>query len=191
MDATENSILESIKRKEENILQKLFMQTYRPLVMYASRYLDTFQDAEDIVQDVFVKIHKSDSLFNIETKLYAYLYRIVKNACFDHLKKQKQIKTIEWSNYSDVEDATFIDETLWENYVNRVYMEIELLPEKTKIIFKSIVLEKRKYKEVAEELNISVNTIKTTLARAFAKLKTDFQEEDLAMMLLISFYISK
>ncbi|PZP46093.1 MAG: hypothetical protein DI598_12520, partial [Pseudopedobacter saltans] len=139
MDFTENSILEAIKRKEENSIQNLFKQIYRPLVMYAYQYLNSLEDAEDLVQDVFVKVCDSSALDKLDGKLYAYLYTSVRNASINLLKKKKLKHIVERDNLLNKDDNLNIDEIIWGKYINKIYEEVEKLPSKTKIIFKSIV----------------------------------------------------
>lgn len=186
MNTAERATLEAIKKKDKGSFEALFRQFYRPLVMFASQYLDSIQEAEDLVQDVFIKLWERDSLQKVNTKLYAYLYRSVKNACLNKLEKDKQGTIISLGEIPDsIDEEQTFDEEKWNHYLEKVYEEIENLPLRTKEIFKAIVIEKRKYKDVSQELDISVNTIKTTLSRALTKLRTSFTDDEISLFLVL------
>ncbi|TDQ79202.1 RNA polymerase sigma-70 factor (ECF subfamily) [Sphingobacterium yanglingense] len=185
MQHTEKSILASIKMKDKKGLESLFRQFYRPLVMYACQYLERIDEAEDLVQEVFVKLWERDSLQQVDAKLYSYLYTTVRNACLNKLVVLKKIQQQELDEQIDLVEEHPLDEEAWAAYIQKVHAEIEKLPERTQQIFKAIVLERRKYKDVAVEMEISTNTIKTSLSRALTKLRTTFKDDDMAMFMLL------
>ncbi|MDR2281745.1 MAG: sigma-70 family RNA polymerase sigma factor [Sphingobacterium sp.] len=184
MQHTEKSILQSIKMKDKKGLEALFRQFYRPLVMYAGQYLDRQDEAEDLVQEVFVRLWERDSLQNVDSKLYSYLYTSVRNACLNRLESLKAVRQYTLDELPDVAEEQPFDEAAWAVYIQKVHDEIDKLPERTQLIFRAIVLDKRKYKDVAQEMDISTNTIKTSLSRAFARLRTIFKDDDMALFML-------
>lgn len=176
MENTETVLLAAIKNKDNAGLESLFNQFYRPLVMYAYQYLDRLDEAEDLVQDVFVKLWERDSLLLVESRLYAYLYTTVKNACINKLGGTKKINYQSLRGLDDMADEQPLDEDAWAVYIQQVKAEIDKLPPKTKHIFKAIVLDRRKYKDVALEMGVSTNTVKTSLARALYRLRIMFKD---------------
>ena len=90
---SEESFLDRINRKERKAFHELYEKHYRPLVMFAMRYLEHNEDAEDIVQDLFVAVWESEEKFMSEQGLYVFLYNSVRNACLNFLK-HKQVEKI-------------------------------------------------------------------------------------------------
>ncbi|MBL1407210.1 RNA polymerase sigma factor [Sphingobacterium faecale] len=185
MIISETSLLAALKLQDKESLEILFKQLYRPLVMFAAQFLDTVQEAEDVVQEVFVKLWENKTFHQIHSRLYAYLYRSVKNACIDRIRQRGGVRFELITEDEEISNEEPIDEEQWNLYISRIYAEIDKLPARTQEIFRAVILEQKKYKEVASQLGVSVNTIKTTLSRAFSKLRERFKDDDASLYLLI------
>ncbi|PCH70694.1 MAG: RNA polymerase sigma-70 factor [Bacteroidales bacterium] len=168
MKITDKHILYTLDTNKNNGLKLLFDRYYKPLCVFAIKYVYDLNLSEDIVQEVFIKIWEKKE-FHTQMNLSAYLFTSVKNACISYLRKEHPL-------YVD----SFDDEVIWGDYCteeeilerNRKLMDtVENLPEKAREVFKAVVFHNLKYKEVAEELNISVNTVKSNLARAYRLLR--------------------
>ncbi len=125
------------------------------------------EDAEDIVQDTFLKIYKSGQRFK-ETEgatFKSWAYQILRNTCYSYYKKQKKIlmreKLVDFSRY-DVED------TSTEDMSNRSYIEsiFRLMPQSLVKVLRLYFLEERSQKEIAEIENISAEAVRTRIHRA-------------------------
>ncbi|MDR2285547.1 MAG: RNA polymerase sigma-70 factor [Sphingobacterium sp.] len=185
MKISEASLLESLKLQHQKSLETLFKQLYRPLVMFARQFLDTVPEAEDVVQDVFIKLWESHAFNQINDRLYAYLYSAVKNSCIDRIRQQAGIRLESIHENENISIEEPLDEEQWNLYISQIYAEIDKLPQRTQEIFRAVIFEKKKYKEVASQFNVSVNTVKTTLSRAFSKLRERFRDDDASFYLLI------
>lgn len=133
----------------------IFQQYYRPLCLYATHYLHDIDEAEDVVQDCFVKlISRSIMPENIK----AFLYTSVRNASIDRLRRQSPIDT-EISptdlcvviSDDQAQESSFREAKLWT--------AIELLPERCREIFLMSKRDGMTYREIAEELNLSEKTV--------------------------------
>lgn len=145
--------------------------------------LDT---AQDITQDVFVKIYEKRQLLEIHTSLKAYLYTAVRNNCFDHLKIHKihqrhkdQIK--QESSDLVIEDDDTVDQIELQD---KIYKAIQTLPEQNQKIFKLSRFEAKTNQEIAELLNISKRTVETHISNALKKIKS------LVLLVFISLVLS-
>ena len=78
----------------------------------------------------------------------------------------------------------YLDESEWNTRIDQLYKAIDRLPDRTREIFKRIVLDGKRHKEVAEEFEISVTTVKTLLARALAALRAELSEKTYSILLL-------
>ena len=161
---------------------ELYLTYYSKLVRFAKEFVILEEDAENITQDVFTDLWaKRDSMDRIEN-MNAYLFRLIKNRCLDHLKhKMSEQKYIEFVQTSfeiemslklqsldrfDVSDISEGNETeiLVRNAINS-------LPRKCRDIFLLSRVEGLKYREISERLGISVNTVECQMGIALKKLR--------------------
>ena len=134
-----DKILVLLKQGDKHGLELLFRRFYRPLVMYALKFLPQQEEAEDVVQEVFIKFWERKRFDMIDHYLRSYLY----------------------------------------------HREVDRLPDRTREIFTAIVLNDKRYKEVAEDLGVSVNTVKTALSRALSALRSNLSEGAYLVVLLM------
>ena len=172
MELNDLQILEKLKEGDPLAYNQLFDKYYMPLCVYSLKYCDSFELAEDIVQDLFIKLWDEKLYMKFDNPMSPYLFKAVKNNTLQGIKKQAkyQFDAIENMVNKLMEDEPLDFATL-EAEKKKLYEQIEALPEKSKEVFKAIVLENMKYKEVAEHFDISVNTVKTHYARALKQLR--------------------
>ena len=148
----------------------LFKYNYRPLCLYALHYVQDVDLAEDIVQDSYAslweKLQEGDHVLNLKS----YLYMMVRNRCLDHLRKKglptESLKPYDTYGIIDDDDAQERSQT-----EARLWTAIDSLPEKCREVF---IMSKRdglKYEEIAEELGLSVNTVRNQISKALKVLK--------------------
>lgn len=184
MELNDLQILEKLKAGDPLAYNQLFDKYYMPLCVYSLKYCDSFQLAEDIVQDLFVKLWDEKIYMKFDNSISPYLFKAVKNNTLQGIKKQSkyQFDAIEKVVNNLMEEEPLDFATL-EEEKKKLYEQVEALPEKSKEVFKAIVLENMKYKEVAERLDISVNTVKTHYARALKQLR--FKLDVIIMLMLV------
>ncbi len=177
-------ILEKLKEGDPLAYNQLFDKYYMPLCVYSLKYCDSFSLAEDIVQDLFVKIWDEKLYMIFENPVSPYLFKSVKNNTLQVLKKESryQFEDIE-SMVNNLMEEEPLDFAALEEEKKKLFEQVEALPEKSKEVFKAIVLENMKYKEVAEHLDISVNTVKTHYARALKQLR--FKLDIIIMLMMV------
>ena len=90
MNQIEKEFIERINQKQVGVYRDLFRMFYRYLVLYAMRYVQLQEPAEDIVQEVFVGIWKGNREYNSFYGFRAFLYESVRNGCLNYLKHKKQ-----------------------------------------------------------------------------------------------------
>ena len=172
---TDYSILESIKNGDKKGLDQLFARYYKPLVLFANAYLNDIHLAEDIVQEQFIKFWNAELYNEINVKaLSSYLFTLVKNASLNQIKKIDILtKTAEFSHLDIAEEEA---KRIAEEGIQRVNQALSELPEKTRKVVECIMIQNMKYKDAAEELGVSVNTIKTLLKLGLTKLKESLKD---------------
>lgn len=161
----------------ENIYNEYKNKIYHYLV-----YLIGESEAEDITQEVFLKINKGLNSFNGKSKISTWVYRIANNSAIDFMRSNKNKKK---NDYFSEEDLTNEDKAIKENKkvptiekqiieteMNEcIRMQINKLPENYKSVLILSDLEGLKNKEIAEILNLSIDNVKIRLFRARAHLK--------------------
>lgn len=169
-----NLTLEGIRRKNPVHFKVVFNHYYEDLVQFANGYLFDIASSEDVVQEVFLLLWESAKVIHIKKSLKAYLYAMVRNKCLNQLKS---LKITDYSNYIDLNTSmktVASAETMPMDNKNVVYDRalqiIETMPVGMQQIFEMKFLSNYKYKEIADELGISVNTVKTQLKRAKFKI---------------------
>lgn len=163
-----------------NQYKDIFKNYYRTLVVFAiSRYGLSSDESEDIVQDIFIKIWKQNN--HIETsKIRGLLYTSVRNGAIDLIRAKKHHETFEFGSIEETLSFGETKETEMINFeyeiersekVRSIYIAIESLPKKCKVIFKKIYFEEKDYNTVALEMDLSINTVKVQMFRAYTKLR--------------------
>lgn len=165
-----NLILQEIRKQNHKVFKVFFDKHYKDLVLYANGYLFDQGSSEDIVQEVFIYIWENAQKLNIESSLKGYLYTMVRNRCYNFLKSIKITDNYEYLDFNISLITEHVFDSTTEEDKQIVYHQIlkivDTLPDKMQQIVKLKFLHNYKYAEIAAELNISVNTVKTQLKRA-------------------------
>lgn len=185
MVTEELSIFRKMQQGDTSALE-YFFQEYTELLYY--RALGSVKEplvAEDIVQEVFIRFWDNRKKMEISTSVLAYLTRAVINSCKNHLEhmsvRQKYEQDYQAGN--NEEDAVY-DVGELEELRKRLNIFLESLPDKCREIFILACMEGLKYREVAERLDVSVNTVKTQVKVAYSKLRTEFDLKDQEMIIV-------
>ncbi|WP_294142955.1 sigma-70 family RNA polymerase sigma factor [uncultured Sanguibacteroides sp.] len=157
------------KRANSVKFKDLYEKLFHSLLAIACKYVD-HSEAEDIVQDTFYKLWYSPHLFIDGNELQYYLYTVVKNKCLNHIRG-KSIKEKCLSHYEVESEDYFCNAVLEEEVFIRLRQAIECLPEKYRIVI-NLTLEGFKDKDIAEQLGISVDAVKTQRKRGKELLRT-------------------
>src|SRR5690606_23760840 len=171
----EKKLLQRLRQGDETAFNHIFYQFQPALVFFANRLLSNQDliDAEEIVQDTFLKLyHRKETLATL-SNVKAFLYIVTKNACLDRIaKEQVRQRRFEkfMTSFQEAEDI-ILSEIIYTEAIREVSEAIELLPEKCRIIMKQFFEEGKDAKEIAEGLHISVSTVNNQKSRAISLLK--------------------
>lgn len=142
----------------------------QPMLLYALTLVNSKSDAEDIVQEVFYNFWKSEAYLKVPAEeVRHWLLRAVKNACINFWEKKDVLRSS-----ADLHNIAIEDETtpqFNEQIFTQIRQDIENMPPQTRKIVKAVFYKKEKYQEVADQLGISINTVKTLLHRAICQLR--------------------
>lgn len=147
-------------------MEKQIEQLYKPLFFFIKKRINSKQDAEDLTQDVFLKLSKSKS--NNVKNIKSWVYTIAKNSIIDYYRKKK--------HYTEDIDSMEFQETLLETEAinelsNCVLPFVNLLPADYQTIMKLSELENVSQKEIAKRLDLNYTTVRSKVQRGRLKLK--------------------
>lgn len=181
-----NRTLVELQNKNHKVFKKVFTNYYEELVIYANSFLFDKSASEDIVQEVYIYIWENTHKINIKTSIKAYIYAMVRNQCLNYLKT---LKITDDLNFIELNASLIIEQDLdffstedKRIVYNQIVLIVDSLPDRMQQIFKLKFLENYKYAEIAEELDISINTVKTQLKRAKFKISQSL----ISLLILLS-----
>lgn len=170
MNTGNADILARIAQGDVKVYKALFSKHFNNLVQFAEGYVFDVEVAKDIVQEVFIYLWENHSRVKI-SNLKSYLYTAVKNKCMhhiNHLNVRDKHKLFLINNYLEAHDNSIEYDT---EVINQIKMVMESLPKEMKRIFKAKYIYDLTIAEISEDLQISVNTVKTQLKRARATVR--------------------
>lgn len=171
LSSDQNALLDTLKCGGEAGLRKLFDRYYIPLCVYSMQITNSFEQSEDIVQDFFISFWEKKIYNNINSNLRNYLFLSVRNLSLAAIKRDKTVVISDTEKELYAVPSDDYDPEEVAEMLHKLYQEMDKLPEQARRVFEEIILNKRRYKEVAQEMNVSVNTVKTQLSRALKRLK--------------------
>ena len=165
------------------VFEQLFKQHYRTLCFYAMSLVNDLDASKDIVHDVFLSLWYHRSTIDFSRPVYPYLLNLTRNRALNYLEHKKIQNNHVRQHLADDPTYTLSDDPTREELLERILSRIERLPERCSQVMKLSFIECKKYKEIAEELNISVNTVKTHITTGLKTLRDEFPTSLLLFLL--------
>lgn len=158
---------------------QLYNQYCDGMLIVAMRFVKDTMEAEDIVQEAFIKAFSKLDQYRAEVSFGAWLKRIVVNRCIDVLKSKRQRLIELEEHHLNVVDADYENEWLVDDdiTIEEVKSAIEQLPEKYKYVVMLYLVEGYDHQEISEILNISEVASRTQLSRGKQKLQAALKTE--------------
>lgn len=162
----EQIIKDSIKGKSK--AQECLYVEYAPKMMgVCLRYAKSYDEAEDILHDGFIKIFHSLKSFRFEGSFEGWMRRVIVNTALERFRSKTQLHPVE--EFDDIEDDDELD--VKDAPLDVLLSLIQDLPERYRMVFSLYVLDGYPHNEIAEVMQISIGTSKSNLARARSILK--------------------
>ena len=152
-------VLTGINGKDRLVFKAFFEGNFSSIVMFADKYLNDMEAAADVAQECFIQLWRGDMTFETEDKVRGFLYTMARNLALNKLKRGM------------LESEEYLrDNVIEEEVYSIVYKAIdELAPQSKKVILLS--LQELSNGEIAEQLGISINSVRTLKQNAYKKLK--------------------
>ncbi|MFN8253067.1 MAG: RNA polymerase sigma-70 factor [Ferruginibacter sp.] len=179
MDLQEDrSLAGQLMNKDEQAFEKVFKQFFRSLHTYAFTMVRDAYAAEEIVQQVFLKLWERAEQIQISGTVPAYLYRAVHNESLNYLKHQKVISKHQlYVAYHMKHEKDDMKDGLTAAAIEKEYTAaLQQLPEQCRTVFQLSRFDQLKYREIAEQLGISVKTVEHQMGKALKILRYKLAE---------------
>jgi RNA polymerase sigma-70 factor (ECF subfamily) len=192
----ERDLFNRIKNSDKEAFEIIFREYFHVLHEYAIFYIGNPQLAEDIVQDVFIKIWDSRDRLGIHSSLKGYLYRSVHNHCIQYIRHKKVEKNHHALQKAKLEEAILMNRLFFESGISKLFENdieslvdeaISDLPGKTREIY---ILSRHKYlsnKEISKKVKLTEKSVEYHITRALEFLRKYLK--DYLPALFISFMI--
>ena len=168
----EYELFQQLALGDENAFEKIFHHYFPFIVSFIIKITHTQHTAEEIAQEVFLRLWKHREEFQQKSGLRAWLYKVAANLAFDHLKKEAHHnKLILFYNQrpGDYDDTSNIIAFKESKLI--IEAVVQKLPEQQKLAYKLSREDGLNHQEIADKMNISINTVKNHISKALQKIK--------------------
>ncbi|MGV8093955.1 MAG: RNA polymerase sigma factor [Mangrovibacterium sp.] len=181
----EKLLVQSFIQGDEKAFEILFEKYHRRLYGFLYSLLKSTEDAEEIVQDTFVKIWEKRHRFREEYTFESFLFKIAKNSFLNHNRKKINTRIFheQYDLMFDLKQNTTEDYLLFKETQEIIDSIINEMPPKQREVFILQKVEGLSRKEIAEKLGISVITVDSHLLKANAHLKENLKKYSLLLLL--------
>lgn len=179
----DQQIWDNIVKGEVSALKILHNKYYNPMWLWASNFIQNESIAEEVVSDCFIKLWENRKRIFIEKSLKSYMFLMLRNRIISSIRKSRNRLEVNFDILPDIPDDELINQ---HEFYAELYSAINKIPDQRRKILELAAFESLTYKEIAERLNISINTVKTQMGRAY-----QFLKEELAPKNFLLFHIIK
>lgn len=183
-------LVRKLQKGDVQAFDCIYLKYSQKLYLFCLKYIKSKDEAEELVQSVFLKLWENHKKLKKESSLKSYLFTIAYNdICKMFRKRYYQQKYILDILYESAQPSNLVEESISYKSVNeRVQQIVEKLNEKQKTIFKKSRFEGKPTIQIAEEMNLSPGTIDNYISDILKILRSKLVKEDLFLILLISLF---
>lgn len=171
---TDDAILDLIKRpahREEGFRQ-LVVKYQRRLYDVVRGRMTSHEDADDVLQNTFLKIFRHIHSFEGRSQLFTWMYRIACNEVSDQQKRNSKLKLVELDHHELVMAEAFVDN---DRLSQSLQDAVARLPERQQMVFRMRYFDDMAYKEISEILEVSEGALKASFHHAVKKIEEEFR----------------
>jgi RNA polymerase sigma-70 factor (ECF subfamily) len=163
-------------------LKVLHDRYYNQLYLYTRKIFNNSDGWDEAVSDCFIKLWTKRHDILIDRSVSNYLFLMLRNGLIDNLRKKKGIVFSEVNSLPEIPDEGFENDT---DHLTQLYVAMDKLPVQRRRILELAVYESATYNQIAEKLNISVNTVKTQIGRAYRFLKEELDPKSFQLLFML------
>ena len=186
----EKLLIVKLSGGDEKAFRKL-LDTYRHVIYaYSFNLLKSSENANEIVQDVFMRVWLNKETLNPNLSFKSYVFTIARNLCFDFLKKAtNNLKLREDIFYRSQNLHSPIDRKLREEECKLIKNQaVNSLTPKQKLIFTMSRENDKSYIEISDELGISVSTVKNQMSKSLSTIRSVLRATGILSLLIVVFF---
>ncbi len=181
-------LVAALKLDSHEAFVRIFRHYYPDLIMFASRFIPDMETCEDIVQEAFMKIWSNRKILEIRTSLRTYLISLVQNLALNELKHRK-VKMLYQDKHHEMILALSAEEHMFytelRSAINTLLANLDPAMRETYIMSR---VQRLKYAEIAQRLNISVRTVEVRISKAVSYLQRNLSSFKSIILILLSLY---
>lgn len=170
---TDSELVFLLNKKDHSAFSEIYNRYWRTLLIHAFKILHNEEDASDVLQDVFTTLWGRAEQWQLESTLNAYLYASVRNRCLKFIAKSSRREAFadELSSVFNEGINTTDEDLSFKELTRSLKNEVTALPPKMQLVYIKSREEGLTHKQIAEEMGIAENSVKTTMHRALISLR--------------------
>lgn len=187
----DHTLVQLLQRGNVAAFDSLFEGYSQKLFGFALKYFKNESDAEELVQEVFVKVWENRQTLKSELSFKSYLFTIALNQIRKHFnKKAVSLRYLDsLQNEPEFEETHAIHEDDYESALQQINLIIEQMPPRRREIFIKSKLDGKSSKEIAAELNISAGTVDNQVSEALRFIRSRLNTENIGMLLFAFLFV--
>lgn len=180
----ESELITGLKNGNHDCFRAIFEQYSKPLYVFSLSYLKSKEDAENVVQETFIKIWKNREKLKPDTSFQSYLFTIALNLIRKYFNKSARLNKLKHDILLDssANKLNFDDRNDYQLLLDNLDELIGKMPEKRKVAFVKKKIEEKSLKKISEEMSISTKTVEYHITEAMKYLREEFGKIRLKFM---------
>ncbi len=187
---TENELVEKLRKGDVNAFDQVYKKYALRLYAFSFKYLKSREEAEELVQSVFLKVWENQHNLKTDKSFSSYLFTIAYNEICNVFRQRsyqrKFILSVESNNEASEESEAQLDALFVREQIDRIIVK---LPEKQRIIFIKSRQEGKSTRDIASELGLSSGTVDNYLSESLKFIRNQLKDKNIAGVLFMVLFI--
>lgn len=175
---TDESILALVNhpRTQEEGFKQLVIKYQQRLYGLVRRKVTSHEDADDILQNTFIKIFRHIKGYEGRSELFTWMYRIASNELINHQKKYAKMKVVDLENHDNKPAEAYLNT---DNLAASLESVVTGLPERQQMVFRMRYFDELPYQQIAEMLQLTEGALKASFHHAVRKIEKEFRAKQI------------
>lgn len=188
--ASDKELIEKLRLGDVESFDQVYQKYAGKLYAFSLKYLKSKEEAEELVQSVFLKVWENQKNLKKDTSFKSYLFTIAYNEICNLFRRRKYLHNFISRNMSENSESSgeTEDQIDFKFVLEEIAQIIDKLPEKQKAIFLKSRQDGKSTKEIADELGLSPGTVDNYISEALKFIRTNLKDKHLSVLLFISLF---
>lgn len=190
MEKENQLLIDGLRSGDKKVFKTIFDNWYQPIVRFCMQRTGNQEDAEEIAQDIFVKLWTKRDQMQINTSLSGYLYRSALNQIINNAQHQKVKLSHQEHVMAKHDETPYQTDHFTEKEISTIVSNtVAQMPEKRRMVYQMSRKQGLKYAEIAQKMDISVKTVEAHLSAALSQLRITLKDFiSMIIFTLINFF---